>query len=393
MMKVYTITRLTPVLNKGVELPGKFRIYATPEEGVGGEIEVYQTREFIGKFDTGTNLIPEPGDKFLGETVMGYIYIIKYIDMITPDRLEQAEYVPKYYKAGQNVSSGDYTIKGQAFNFISLLRNGVIRLFSGPSAYIDMEPYITLPHVKPEVEKKNVYFKDRLSIKFKNFMMKLFGGMLRWSVFEEDSIWKSELFLKVHRGDPLSEEQLENNRVTVQAGSLTDAKNDILKLKINFTTEEGTLDTHELIIGKDGVRINSNYQDLHISSLLIDKEKIKYDSDFNKKHQHTLLINETTLENINVINEKTNKITITENGAVVDIDKDVTLTCTNAIVNSKSSVINGDTIEINGGVTTITGGTLKTKGKSNTDMQGPYNAIALCPYTGAPHSGGIVSGT
>lgn len=41
----------------------------------------------------------------------------------------------------------------------------------------------------------------------------------------------------------------------------------------------------------------------------------------------------------------------------------------------------------------ITGGKLETKGTAGTDMSGPFNCIPTCPFTGAPHSGSIVSGT
>lgn len=63
-------------------------------------------------------------------------------------------------------------------------------------------------------------------------------------------------------------------------------------------------------------------------------------------------------------------------------------------------VINGTAkIECSGDATIkapsvkITGGKLETTGKSNTDMSGPFNCIPTCPFTGAPHSGSIVSGT
>lgn len=42
---------------------------------------------------------------------------------------------------------------------------------------------------------------------------------------------------------------------------------------------------------------------------------------------------------------------------------------------------------------TITGGQLITTGKSNTDLNGPFNAIPMCPFSGAPHCGSMVAGT
>lgn len=41
----------------------------------------------------------------------------------------------------------------------------------------------------------------------------------------------------------------------------------------------------------------------------------------------------------------------------------------------------------------ITGGKLEVAGTSSTDTSGPFNCIPVCPFSGAPHSGKIVSGT
>lgn len=56
-------------------------------------------------------------------------------------------------------------------------------------------------------------------------------------------------------------------------------------------------------------------------------------------------------------------------------------------------VVKGDDITVNGSKVTITGGQLTTKGASNTDLNGPFNAIKACPFSGAPHCGSQVSGT
>lgn len=49
--------------------------------------------------------------------------------------------------------------------------------------------------------------------------------------------------------------------------------------------------------------------------------------------------------------------------------------------------------EIKGTNVKITGGTLQTQGVSSADMNGPFNAIKVCPFSGAPHCGSSVSGT
>lgn len=70
----------------------------------------------------------------------------------------------------------------------------------------------------------------------------------------------------------------------------------------------------------------------------------------------------------------------------VETDGDVSVEC-------KGCEVKAEKAKIDGGEVTITGGTLKTKGQSNTDMNGPFNAIKACPFSGVPHCGGIVSGT
>lgn len=42
---------------------------------------------------------------------------------------------------------------------------------------------------------------------------------------------------------------------------------------------------------------------------------------------------------------------------------------------------------------TITGGNMKMKGKASTDLAGPFCAIPVCPFSGAPQIGSSVSGT
>lgn len=82
----------------------------------------------------------------------------------------------------------------------------------------------------------------------------------------------------------------------------------------------------------------------------------------------------------------------------IKLDKDGNLDI-NLRSNSKI-VIKGDSnievkgnCELNSPSVTITGGKLTVKGTSSTDMGGPFNCIPTCPFSGAPHSGKIVTGT
>lgn len=96
--------------------------------------------------------------------------------------------------------------------------------------------------------------------------------------------------------------------------------------------------------------------------------------------------------------------TITINGSSIDIstNNSVTFKVGGSIIteqNGKISIetndceIKGSNVKVNGSSVTITGGTLKTQGASSTDLNGPFNAIKVCPFSGAPHCGSQVSGT
>lgn len=62
-------------------------------------------------------------------------------------------------------------------------------------------------------------------------------------------------------------------------------------------------------------------------------------------------------------------------------------------INTKTCEVKGTDVTINGQNVTITGGNLKTQGTCTPDMNGPYNGIKACPFSGAPHCGSQVSGT
>lgn len=94
-----------------------------------------------------------------------------------------------------------------------------------------------------------------------------------------------------------------------------------------------------------------------------------------------------TIEGENVSIETSGRIsfkiggtTITEENGKVNIE-------------TQNCEIKGSDIKVNGQTVTITGGILKTQGISNTDLNGPFNAIKACPFSGAPHCGSQVSGT
>ena len=62
-------------------------------------------------------------------------------------------------------------------------------------------------------------------------------------------------------------------------------------------------------------------------------------------------------------------------------------------IEAQTNELKGTDIKIDGSNVKITGGNLTVQGTCTPDMNGPFNDIAACPFSGAPHCGSIVSGT
>lgn len=97
-------------------------------------------------------------------------------------------------------------------------------------------------------------------------------------------------------------------------------------------------------------------------------------------------------ENIQI--DTSGKISFTIGGTTItEEDGSVNIKTDNATVESSSCEIKGKNVKVEGTSVAITGGTLTTKGVAGTDLNGPFNAIKVCPFSGAPHCGSSVSGT
>lgn len=86
-------------------------------------------------------------------------------------------------------------------------------------------------------------------------------------------------------------------------------------------------------------------------------------------------------------------ITIDGESVTIETSKAINIKTDSAKIETSSCEVKGSDVKIDGDTVTITGGTLKTKGQSTTDLNGPFNAIKVCPFSGAPHCGSSVSGT
>lgn len=108
-----------------------------------------------------------------------------------------------------------------------------------------------------------------------------------------------------------------------------------------------------------------------------------------------------TIDGDNVLIETTGKVQykvgetiITEEDGKVSVKtEDVSVECTSCNVKGDNVKVDANDVNVRGNTITLTGGTLKTKGQSSTDLQGPFNPIKVCPFSGAPHCGSSVSGT
>lgn len=127
--------------------------------------------------------------------------------------------------------------------------------------------------------------------------------------------------------------------------------------------EEKTVEHKSLTVGDTKITIDGKTISVESSS------------QFSFKINNTEIIQEDGKVTI-----KVGGTTIIEEDGKVDID---TQNCT----------VKGSNIEVNGSQVKITGGNLTVKGQSSVEMNGPFNAIKACPFSGAPHCGSIVTGT
>ena len=101
-----------------------------------------------------------------------------------------------------------------------------------------------------------------------------------------------------------------------------------------------------------------------------------------------------TIETSGQVAYKIGETTITQQDGTITLKSDdVKVECTNCEVKGDNVKVDASDVNVKGTTITLTGGTLKTKGQSSTDLQGPFNSIKVCPFSGAPHCGSSVSGT
>ena len=107
-------------------------------------------------------------------------------------------------------------------------------------------------------------------------------------------------------------------------------------------------------------------------------------------------------ENVTIKTTKLVSFKVGDNTTIQQEDGKVTITVGSTTITEEDGKVNintqncnvkGNQIEVNGTQVKITGGQLTVQGQSGVDMNGPFNPIKACPFSGAPHCGSIVTGT
>lgn len=171
---------------------------------------------------------------------------------------------------------------------------------------------------------------------------------------------------------------------------------DSIQMKSHTLTTVGVAETEEFVedeVGENGTITENgpDVQDLpetgNFAKSSYTKDKIKHHykskdgedacTEYNKTHiLHKISSSkgETTIEQCG------DKILIKAQNSTITINSDGDIN-----IKSKNITVEGDKIEVKGSQ-------FIRKGKSNTDMQGGFCGIPVCPFTGAPHTGSIITG-
>ena len=168
------------------------------------------------------------------------------------------------------------------------------------------------------------------------------------------------------------------------------------------TGDEGIeKDFDELEPNESKLKTNTVYKKDEISDTLEDSDG-KLEQKKTAK-QKTITVGDTKIliDGQNVTIETSANIKFTVGGSVIDttdgkveIKTDTAnIEATDITAKGTNITAKGTNITVNGTNVEIKGGNLKTKGQASTDLQGPYNPIKVCPFSGAPHCGSQVSGT
>lgn len=172
-----------------------------------------------------------------------------------------------------------------------------------------------------------------------------------------------------------------------------------IQLQSHETIDVGIVETEEPNEQEDG--LEKDYYELSktgkIAITKYDKDTIKDEVsvkgdglvETKTAKDKTICVGDTkiTIDGGNVTIETSGKVAFKIGGTNIEES--------NGAVSIKSDNINaeGNNVTVKGSNVKITGGNLKVSGQASSDLSGPFNAIKVCPFSGAPHCGSSVSGT
>lgn len=396
-MQLYKIVeKPTQIYNSNNEpVPGSYSIKAAPLSNASAVVEVIQTYDTVGMLSSGQKSIPEPGTHFLGELVGNQVYIVKFIDPISPELARKSEVVPKYMEVGKVGDPGGWFFRTPSLSYFGMTRNGQIQMVSSMGLYQWFDPYI------PGMGTSEIL--DRLTLTCKNLDVNHYGGTFNWDNFLEEDIWKTEASFTTYRGEAIKRD--ENNKVSIKMGSLMDSKKDILNVEIAITAEDGSVSKHTLVVGEEGVKLDSSIpsdDDKTLThSLTLNKDGIKETSALDKTTLEKSLTKDNFITKI-INDDNTTTLTFSKESMNVETTKAVNINAKTANINAtesadiktKTAQIDSTdcTIKASGDLKLTGGGTLTVNGTAGSNATGPFNAIPTCPFSGLPHGSATVKG-
>lgn len=164
----------------------------------------------------------------------------------------------------------------------------------------------------------------------------------------------------------------------------------------NFVETDDGLEMDYFELEKTQNATNTTYTASSIVDNIVSPDDSKgYREERTAEHKVITVKNTTiTIDGENISIETSGKVkfkigstTVTHQDGQINIKAD------NVKLESTNCELKGDNVKVEGANVTITGGNLKTQGMSSADLNGPFNAVKVCPFSGAPHCGSMVSGT
>lgn len=155
----------------------------------------------------------------------------------------------------------------------------------------------------------------------------------------------------------------------------------------DFVETEDGLEKDYNELEETGKKTSTDYTaESIVDEITVDGEGLFQEKTADKK---TITVGDTkiTIDGSQVTIETSGNVTFKVGSSTIE-EKDGSIS-----VKADTANIEGNSIKVKGSNVEVTGGNLKVRGASSADLNGPFNSIKVCPFSGAPHCGSQVSGT